>query len=212
MMSKKILLVISKFPPEYSGPGVRIPRFYKWMQNQNHNYKYDLQVLCNGIEQTKNEEYVYEDKKVRRITAQWSRSFLNLFSFISERYKHSFLYQIEFLKTFLYLMFHTDYKHVDLLHIAGHSGGTAAALLLAKIKDIPVLLELVTANAPYRQKFFYFFKTPNIGNQMVIALTQDMKEKCLHKGLDPKKIWCRPNPILCRRQLSNYKCSDFIII
>jgi len=64
---KNFLLVISKFPPEYSGPGVRIPRLYKWLENQGH--KINLQILCNGIEYTKSQNYIHKGNKVRRVTA-----------------------------------------------------------------------------------------------------------------------------------------------
>ena len=188
--SQNILLVISKFPPEYSGPGVRIPRIYDWFRDQGENY--NLQVLCNGIEQIKSKTYNHNGYNVRRMTAGWAH---RLFSFLPHDYKHVLIYQFEFLQTLSALLFSKAYKNIDLLHVAGHSGGTAASLVWAKLKDIPVLMELVTANAPHRQKFFVFFKTPKLKNLTVVALTKDMEEKCLNKGLEKEKIWCRPNPI-----------------
>ena len=64
-----ILVVMSKFPPEYSGPGVRISNLYKDIYpNQT------IDVLCNGIEYTDNENYKYENFNVHRRTANFLRS------------------------------------------------------------------------------------------------------------------------------------------
>ena len=187
-----ILLVISKFPPEYSGPGVRIPRLYDWFKHKGKDYK--LQVICNGIEQTRSQNYTHKNLPVQRIVAGWLHS---LFSYVPcpKKLRHSLIYQSEFIQTLVTLFLNPRYKAIDLLHIAGHSGGTAASLIWAKIKKIPVLMELVTANAPHRQKFLFIAKTPNIKPLKVIALTQDMKTKAIANGLEPEKIWCRPNPI-----------------
>lgn len=190
---RNLLLVISKFPPEYSGPGVRIPRLYQWLKTCKSPYKF--QVLCNGLEQTKDQHYTYHDMHIHRIGSDWTRRFLKTLLLVPTALIHSIAYQVEFLKTFLTLFFKSSYKNIDLVHIAGHSGGTAAALCWAKIKNKPVLMELVTANAPHRQKFFYLFKTPEIKQLKVVALTEDMRQKCLKAGLEDNKIWCRPNPI-----------------
>ncbi len=194
MASKSnVLLVISKFPPEYSGPGVRIPRLYEWLNSEDK--KYDVTVLCNGIEQVKSKQYIHNQIPVRRICAHWVHTLFSGLHFIPQKWKHSFIYQSEFLQTLFTLFVAKPYRNIELFHIAGHSGGTAAALLYAKIKNIPVLMELVTANAPYRQKFLLFFKTPEIDNFMVVALTKDMERKCLSAGLNQEKIWMRPNPV-----------------
>ena len=192
-MTCKILLVISKFPPEYSGPGVRIPRLYESFRKNKELY--NVAVLCNGIEQTKSETYTYNGLSVRRIGSRWTGKILSCISWLPERYKQGAIYQIEFIKTVSTFVVNQSYRDIDLFHVAGHSGSTAAALLLAYIKNKPVLLELVTANAPYRQNFLYTIKTPKLKRQKVITLTRDMKEKCLKMGLPAGQIWCRPNPI-----------------
>ncbi len=203
--SKNILLVMSKFPPEYSGPGVRIPRLYKWLKG------YHLEVICNGVEHTHSKKYEHDGVPVQRIIAGWVHKIRG----VPHRYKQALIYQCEFLQTLWAL---SRRQNIDLLHIAGHSGGTAAALVWAKIRNIPVLLELVTANAPHQQKIFFFFRTPRLTRLMVIALTQDMEKKCLNTGLDPSKIWRRPNPIdehkFCipsseEKKKSRAQCSHF---
>ncbi len=190
---KNILLVISKFPPEYSGPGVRIPRFYEWYQTKNDSIHLD--IICNGKEQTKSETYSYQGWRVRRIVPGWLLTFFSIFPFLPDKLTNYFTYQIEFIQTWLYFLFSSALEKCDLMHVIGHSGGTAAALVWARIKNIPVLLELVTARAPYKQPYLLFFRTALPKQVKVIALTKNMKNRCLKEGLEGEKIWCRPNSI-----------------
>lgn len=192
-MTYKTLLVISKFPPEYSGPGVRIPRLYKWLNEQEK--KYEFMILCNGLEITKNEIYDYKGFPVRRVVAEWLQKLVNYIPFFPKFIKDKLVYQLEFFKTLFLLLCHRSYKNVDLYHIAGYSGGTAATLITAKIKAKPVLMELVTAEAPVRQKMLFLFKTPLLKKLRIIALTHNMVKKTLNFGVSSDLIWCRPNPI-----------------
>lgn len=187
-----IVLVISKFPPEYSGPGVRIPRLYHWLQQE---YGFDFQIFSNSIELKNDEIYTYEGFLVKRIVAGAVRKFLQKIFFLPSKLKHGLAYQADFIKCFISFLWDKKIKNVDLLHVVGHSGGTSAALLYAKIKNIPVLMELVNDTAHYRQKYFFIFKTPIIDKLTVIALTEAMVKKCVNDGLDPLKVWYRPNPI-----------------
>lgn len=187
---KSVLLVISKFPPEYSGPGVRIPRLYNWFRQKGNNF--NLKILCNGIEHTQNETYYYDGMEVRRVTAG---KFYEWLSFLPKRLSHFLIYQIEFLQCLFVLNFFEKYQNIDLVHIAGHSGGTTAALLWAKKRKTPVLMELVTEYARHEQKFFFFGKASIPENGMVVALTDRAKAGCIGMGLDENKIWSRPNPI-----------------
>lgn len=187
MQNKSILLVISKFPPEYSGPGVRIPRLYEWFKAQGHNFS--LQVLCNGVEQTKSERYRHNDISVYRVTAGWFRK---LAFFLPARIKNFLIYQIEFVQSWFALK---SYKNIDFLHVVGHSGGTAAALLWAKKKKIPVLMELVNSTALPEQKFFHFFKVRPENNFKIVAISEELKEKSIRMGFEESQVWCRPNPI-----------------
>ena len=75
-----ILIVASKFPPEYAGPGVRIPKLYKAISDELGVKS--LNVLCNGVEQTDNEDYQYEDFAVKRRVAQSLRKNRFPFNFL----------------------------------------------------------------------------------------------------------------------------------
>ncbi len=182
---KNFLLVISKYPPEYSGPGVRIPRLYHWLKAQGHEI--DLKILCNGIEYAKNEIYDYDGYKVQRVTAG---IFYKILSFLPQKISDVLTYNIEFIKTFFALL---SYKNIDFLHVVGHSGGTAAALLWAKFKKIPVLMELVNAQATPYQRLFYFFKVTVPKNSKIAFLTKVQAKP--YDIIFKDKVWIKPNPV-----------------
>lgn len=181
-----ILIVASKFPPEYSGPGVRLPKLYDALNTPQN--RYDVHVLCNGIEQTKNEDYLFKTYPVRRRTMARLHT---LFSFVPEKIRQSCVYQAEYIQTRLALK---DY-HPDIIHIIGHSGGTAAALSLANKYDIAVLMELVTAPARHWQKLLWLGRTQIPQNGKVIALTEKAATRAISEGLDKSQLWLRPNPV-----------------
>lgn len=185
-----ITVVISKFPPEYSGPGTRIPRLYKWINEQGHSV--NLNVICGGIEHTKNERYTHDGLSVQRITSSFLRRAL---SFLPKRVHESVIYQCEFIKSFLILFFTNAFQGKYLIHIAGHSGLTAAAILYANTKKIPIMMELVTEHARHTQKILYLFHAKPQENSIIIALTKRTEQACIDLGLDSNKIWQRPNPI-----------------
>ena len=129
-MAKNILLVISKFPPEYSGPGVRIPRLYSDIKSKLGIER--IQTLCNGIENNTDEDYKFEFFDVKRRVAAYIQQDKFPFNLLSPRLKNTCAYFMETLITRKALNEHQD--TVDLVHIVGHSGGTAAALKWAENK------------------------------------------------------------------------------
>jgi glycosyltransferase EpsD len=185
-----ILIVASKFPPEYTGPGVRIPKLYKTIGNDLGVKRLD--VLCNGIEQTENEDYQYENFNVKRRVARALRKNKHLLK-LPKRIHSGLVNLVESIATYKALKGHAH--HIDLIHILGTSGGTAAALVWAKRHNIPVLMELVTAQAAPVHKFMLFFKVSPPENTQIIALTKKAEKRCRALGFSEKQIWRRPNPI-----------------
>lgn len=183
------LIVASKFPPEYSGPGVRIPRLYDAIANRIGIKS--IYVYCNGIEQSSNEDYIYNGYQVRRRTMAFLRSFP---PFLPQRIRDSMTYFLETIQGLWGLQHYAD-KNISHIHLIGHSGGTAAALWWANRKNIPVLMELVTASAAPCQKFLLLGKICPPQNCSIVALTHEAEERCRKAGFQGDQIWQRPNPI-----------------
>ena len=182
----KIVIVISKFSPEYSGPGVRMPKLYAYLKSVLPISS--LEVVCNGIEQTINETYMYEGIKATRRSASGFAWVKILPTFIRAHVARN----IEALQTYFWLRAHA--RDADFVHILGNSGGTVAGIFWANLKQIPVMMELVTAKAMPWQRFLFFKVMPH-ENSVLIALTQKTRQRCIEKGCREKSIWLRPNPI-----------------
>ena len=62
----KVLLVSSKYQPDYSGSGLRAHNTYKRLEKK---YGLNFDVVSNSINHRWNKVYQYEDKKIYRITS-----------------------------------------------------------------------------------------------------------------------------------------------
>ncbi len=184
----KILIVASKFPPEYSGPGVRIPRLYKAIANDIAAK--DISVLCGSIEYPENKIYEHEGLKVTRVVPSWIRRRKFPFNIIPRGLFDIIAY---FADNIVALRALKNFKSVDMVHILGTSGVTAAALLWAKQNNIPVFQELVTAKASPCQRFFLFWKTCPPENSVIVTMRNDVRARCEKAGY-AAQIWHRPNP------------------
>ncbi|MCB9991208.1 MAG: glycosyltransferase family 4 protein [Rhodospirillales bacterium] len=184
-----VLIIASKFPPEYSGPGVRIPRLYKAIGEELGIKR--VEVLCNGLEKPYDEDYEHEGWPVKRRVASYIRQRKFPFNLLPSAVNGNLAY---FAETVAGLKMLEQYKDIDYIHILGHSGLTAAALSWAKCHDIPVLIELVTAKARPCQKLFFIGKACPPENSVIMTFRSDTEEKCRAAGFDTQ-IWKRPNPI-----------------
>lgn len=183
-----ILIVASKFPPEYSGPGVRIPRLYKAIANDIATT--DIRVLCGSIEYPENKTYEHEGLKVTRVVPEWIRRRKFPFNFLSRGLFDIIAY---FADNIVALCALKNFKSVGMVHILGTSGVTAAALFWAKRNNIPVFQELVTAKASPCQRFLLLGKACPPENSVIVTMRNDVRARCEKAGY-AAQIWHRPNP------------------
>ena len=59
----KVLLVISKYLPEYSGPAFRINNTY---QRFLKKFNYTFEIFCQSDENNSNQNYIYDNINVKR--------------------------------------------------------------------------------------------------------------------------------------------------
>ena len=181
----KILLITSKFLPEYSGPAFRIYNTYKRL-NQLANISLD--VFCQSEEYNNYKEYIYKNIKVLRFKKY---SFLKI-NFINKIYK-----QFDFFLLLIFFCFKLNNIKYDIIHIVGSSSITTAGIYAGKIKKIPIFYELVNASSSPMQinKLINFFYKINLSDNTVIScLSKQLEKKCHNYGLI-KNIWLRANPI-----------------
>ena len=181
----EILLVISKYLPEYTGAAFRIDALYRRLKEQSAIS--GITILCNSTSEKKSLIYSYEGVKVKRIVCPFR------FSWLPQRVANALKTYYEAALSFLYL----QKAKPQCLHIAGSSGATCAAILYGRLYKIPRFIELVTREAsPYQYlpglhypQFLQLHK-----NTVIAAISQQLAERCKKQGLN-KNIWCRPNPV-----------------
>ena len=131
-----ILLVSSKYMPEYSGSGFRAHNLYKRLTKKHPEI--DLTVLVGS--ETENESTVYEHDgfTVNRIA---EKKFPSLGKSILRRYQIAKNFHSEYHATKKYLK--SLSVKPDLIHIFGQNYVSAAVLRFAGDNKIPVLIELL---------------------------------------------------------------------
>ena len=110
----KVLVVSSKFQPEYSGSGFRAHHLYLRLSSK-FNINYD--VVCNSLINKKNEIYEYDGIEVNKISYPVEIDKLHglkrkIHTFLSMMYE--FYYSYKFIKK-------KNIKNYNLIHTFGNS-------------------------------------------------------------------------------------------
>lgn len=216
----KVLLVSSKYHPEYSGSGYRAHCLYKRLSSK-FNVTYD--VVCNSLIKKKNEIYEHEGVEINKISypieiEELSGVYRKIHIFLSMIYE--FYYSYKFIKK-------KNIKKYDLIHTFGNSWSVAFLTYYFYLKKKPIVRELVNnMKTPYYPKQFkYFFrKIFKKNNSMMIPISKKLEKLCELNNV--KNYWSRPNPIdeskfFCvstdkkfelRNMLTNFSDKDIVLI
>jgi len=185
----KVLLVSSKYPPEYSGSGFRAHNLYKRLSEKFH-IKYD--VVSNSLIDKKNDIYEYDGVTVCKISypvkIEYLKGIKKKFHIIFSMF-YEFYFSYQFIKK-------KNIKNYNLIHTFGNSWSVAFLTYYFYIKKKPIIRELVNnMNTPYYPiQFKWFFrKVFQSEGTMMIAISKKLKDLC--EGYKVKKIWFRPNPV-----------------
>ena len=217
-----ILLVSSKYMPEYSGSGFRAHNLYKRLIKQIKNLK--VTIFASSTEFNENKNYKYDGLNVQRIACKkylnssggWSDIFKNSINFNRER--KATLEALAGLK-----------GKLDLIHIFGKSYVTATVLDYARKNNIPVIIELCNEmDTPFQ--FVPFFCRFQISTKLpkkyiFICISEMLKQITIKNDIPNENIWCRPNPVdekrfkpvsenkkyLLRDKITKFKKNDILI-
>ena len=192
-----ILVLSSKYPPEYAGSGLRAHRTYRRLAEQ-FDINYD--VVTNSEEFTDDCAYRFEAVPVRRISRRasgigkvgWSPK---------EKLKRNF----KILRNY-YLQAPATVRHLssgeyDLIHTFGDSISVHAGMYYALLKKIPLVREICnTATAlkpmpllPFKLHRLFPFRYTK--RTRVVAISKGIEKMLLGAGVTPDVIWERPNPV-----------------
>jgi glycosyltransferase involved in cell wall biosynthesis len=195
----KVLVVSSKYPPEYAGSGLRAHRTYKRLKEK---YGIEFEVLTSSLTSNTIEKYDYEGvavyriaKKIFRIAGfgeQGEKERISIFTKIKSKIN----YLLEGDLTFFYLW--KRRKDFSLFHIFGNNNVTSVAITFSKIFNIPLVIEICTDVYSFYQRepfpFFFFIKKLPFRTHFV-CISEKLKERCVLWTKGKYEIWCRPNPV-----------------
>lgn len=228
-----ILVISSKYAPEYAGSAIVAHRLYKGL---NSKYGIKFGVLTSSITFNSNCTYFTDDVRVYRIAKKLIkpltyRNDLQGLSYIFNILRFSFqrllIYWIEAVPTFIYLI--KNFNKFDLFHIYGNVTVTSVAITFAKITGKPIIIELqnmVYNPHQYEPSLFSIFLKKGFPKQaLIVCISEHLVNLCKANGYSQHQIWNRPNPvdenrfyfevsakIKYRRKLQLFDSSDIIIL
>jgi glycosyltransferase involved in cell wall biosynthesis len=185
----KVLLVASKYPPEYSGSGKRLHDLYKRLKSKYGTLSWSvLSTRGAGVSSG-----IYEGVLVYRVPGARNahKSSRNLFSKILE-----VLFGFREMILSLYYLKKSKFSDVDIVHTCGWSWCVIAASIWAHYRHIPLIRELTSItdhpNSPsYMRPLIRLTLRWASG---IVAISPYLEKECKKVGL-AKKVWCRPNPV-----------------
>ena len=164
----KILLVSSKYQPEYSGSGYRAHNLYKRL-SKKFDINYD--IVCCSLINKKNEIYLYDGIKVNKISYPVEIDKLNGFKkkvHIVLSMVYEFYYSYKFIKKYI--------NTYDLIHTFGNSWSIAFLTYYFYLKKKPIIRELVNdVKTPYYPIQFraIFKRVFQRDNTLIIAISKN---------------------------------------
>ena len=200
-----VLVVSSKYPPEYAGSALRAHTTYLRLRSK---YDINVKVICSSITNNRSKRYYIDHIFVHRISNKRTIDFTKnpkVLRSLIERflniYFQNILKLIEFLIETLttYFTLIKYYSWIDVIHVFGNVTVTSSAITFAKITGKPIVIELV--NLVEKPGYFepqiisYFWGKGFPTHAKIIAISKALENNCIKNGVKREKIWCRPNPI-----------------
>ena len=192
-----ILVVSSKYPPEYAGSGLRAHNTYKRLSEK---FPINFEVLTSSVVFNQNKAYYIDGVKVTRIARKPFPKATSLRKKVDspfiEKLKHACNYFSESILTWKYLI--SNLKRFDLIHIFGKNWVTASTATLAKVIKKPFIVELCNETptpCQYEPLLFRLFFGKGFPKDTVIICISEMLKKMCERHGYKTNTWYRPNPV-----------------
>ncbi len=203
MNKHKILVISSKYQPEYSGSGFRAHNTYKRLKKK---YNLDFDVLTNSTLYQGNERYEYDGVEVSRISPPFKipkkkslwKSILTLLGIFWEIF-----YSWKFIRKKI-----DDY---NLLHTFGNTWTIGFLSWYFSKRNKPIIRELCNdmSNPLYPiQIENYMRRIFEKENTLIVSISK--KLEILARKFGAKSIWQRPNPVDEKKFFVDFKKKYFL--
>lgn len=189
-----ILLVSSKYLPEYSGSGYRAHHLYKRLTGKLPGMQ--LTVLTGSTTENCCDAYDHDGFRIVRISHKPYRDLSS--NALLHRFQTMANFHSEFRQTRKYLA--RIPQQPDLIHIFGETYVSATVIDHAIRHRIPLLIEICNeVPSPFQYVPIihrcFLSQKPDPALCHFICISENLKKMCLKNGIDESNIWCRPNPI-----------------
>ena len=199
----KILVVSSKYQPEYSGSGLRAQNTYKRLKK---NYNLNFDILSNSIIYQGNKKYIYDEVEINRISPPFKiptkKSMWRLILILLGIFWEVF-YSWKFIRK--------NINHYSLLHTFGNTWTIGFLTWYFAKRNKPIIRELCNdMNNPLYpiQAQNYMRPIFKKNNTLIVAISKRLE--ILAKRFDLKNIWQRPNPVDENKFFIDYKKKYFL--
>lgn len=188
-----VLLVSSKYMPEYSGSGLRAHNTYRRLVAKAPGLQ--VRALCGSVTDNTPGAYEYDGFKVFRAACKPFPSLSKAGPLRRLQMALNFRAESAAARRFLPTL---PWKP-DVTHIFGRDYVSAAVLDYANRERIPAIIELCNDSAcPFHYAPFPFSLTTNVKppeRHLFVCISPRLKDMCLANGIPMERIWCRPNPV-----------------
>ena len=181
----------SKYPPEYSGSGLRAHNTYLRLRKK---FGIEFEVITSSTSDYESTSYEFENVSVERIMSRNLRRINRSLARTSvSRVTNALVFNSEMRKVTRKL----NSKSFDLVHTFGFSPATSAAIHHSIANQTPLVIELVNTGATPLQSIPG--RKPLLADQLknrtaVVAISKALGDHSKNLGL-VKNTWTRPNPV-----------------
>ena len=187
----KVLVVSSKYPPEYSGSGLRAHRTYLRLKKK---YDVSFEAVSSSTEFNSSKKYQTNGISVERIVSKSTRNIDRALANTPVRRITKAMVTYKEAHAVRKKLANSDF---DLIHTFGYSPATIAAIAWSRAHRIPLALEIVNPQSSPYQPFpgTRLFTKQDLDHQcMIVAISKSVGEMCAEQGL-VDNVWIRPNPV-----------------
>ena len=194
----RILVISSKYYPEYSGSGLRAHNTYKRLKK---NYDIDFDILSNSISHQGNKKYNYDGLEITRISSPFKITKTKTFLA-----RVLLLFSIFWEVFFGWWYIRKNINKYSLLHTFGNTWTIGFLTWYFARKNKPIIRELCNdmPNPLYPIQVQTFMQPIfKKNNTLMIAISKRLETLAIKFGV--KNIWYRPNPVNDNKFFIDYK-------
>jgi glycosyltransferase involved in cell wall biosynthesis len=189
----RVALVSSKYPPEYSGSGLRAHDTYLRLRRDQG---VEFEVITGTSLTDESTRYELDEVNV------------SSFAISTEKLspgRNGLLRHISLASLNLKVWNRLRSIQPDVIHLFGKNAVTAAAATYANARQIPIIAEFVNvSSSPDQSRPFYLrwlFGSGYGSNSIIVCISPHMGEIAEKVGYSPERLWVRPNPVDLERYM-----------